>query len=83
VIERIAVPQELGSADTFGHGTKVVGIAAYGDVRERVDARQFGASVRILSVRVVNDRGAFDDHSTVPAQMRAAVTALAARLPYR
>lgn len=79
VIERIAVPQSLGTDDSFGHGTRVAGIAAYGDVRERVDAREFTASVRILSVRVVNDRGAFDDDSTVPAQMRAAVTALAAR----
>lgn len=79
VVERIAVPQTLGTADLAGHGTKVAGIAAYGDLRERLDQQNFSASVRILSVRVINDRGAFDDDTTVPAQMRTAVTALAAR----
>ncbi|UWU91450.1 hypothetical protein [Bradyrhizobium sp. CB1015] len=55
VVEQIAVPAALGTADVWGHGTKVAGIAAYGDVRERLDQRNFVGSVRILSARVVND----------------------------
>lgn len=77
VVEQIAIPAALGTADVWGHGTKVAGIAAYGDVRERLDQRSFVGSVRILSARVVNDQGAFDDETTVPAQMRSAVEALA------
>jgi subtilisin family serine protease len=79
VIERIGVPPGLGTADDWGHGTKVAGIAAYGDVRDRIARRDFGAPVRLMSVRVVNDRGTFDDETTIPAQMRAAVTALVGR----
>jgi putative ABC transport system permease protein len=33
-----------------GHGTKVAGIAAYGDVRERIDERNVAASVMLVSV---------------------------------
>jgi hypothetical protein len=76
IVEQIAIPATLGTADVWGHGTKVAGIAAYGDVRERLEEGNFEGSVRILSVRVVNDQGTLDDETTVPAQMRAAVEAL-------
>ena len=79
VVERLGVPTALGTADDWGHGTKVAGIAAYGDVRDRIARKDFSAPVRLISVRVVNDRGAFDDDTTVPAQMRAAFTTLAVR----
>lgn len=79
VVERLGVPPNLGTADEWGHGTKVAGIAAYGDVRDRIGRQDFAAPVQLISVRVVNARGAFDDDSTIPAQMRSAITTLAAR----
>jgi len=79
VVDRIAVPDNLGTADKKGHGTVVAGIAAYGDVRECVDRKTFAAPVRIVSVRVVNDQGGFDDTLKIPEIMRKAVEALAQR----
>jgi len=74
--ESIGVPESLGTADIFGHGTKVAGIAAFGDLRECVSANTFASPVRIISAKVVNDQGQFDDTATIPAQMRDAVRAL-------
>jgi hypothetical protein len=72
----IGVPETLGSADTWGHGTKVAGIAAFGDLRECVSADSFVSPVRIVSAKVVNDQGQFDDTATISAQMQEAVRAL-------
>lgn len=77
VIESLGIPANLGTADICGHGTKVAGIASYGDLRERVQANSFNAPVRIISARVVNDHGRFDDTQKLPEQMRNAITALA------
>ena len=79
VAERLSVPSDLGTADEKGHGTRVAGIAAYGDVRECIDRKSFASPVRILSVRVVNATGAFDERQKVPEQMRNAVKLLAER----
>jgi subtilisin family serine protease len=74
--ESIGVPETLGTADIWGHGTKVAGIAAFGDLRECVSTNRFESPVRIVSAKVVNDQGQFDDTATIPAQMRDAVRAL-------
>ncbi|WP_084030550.1 S8 family peptidase [Bradyrhizobium paxllaeri] len=76
LIEAIGVPANLGTADIWGHGTKVAGIAAFGDVRECVDQQSFQSPVRIISVKVVNDQGQFDDVETIPHVMKQAITAL-------
>jgi hypothetical protein len=76
LIESLGIPEALGTADIWGHGTKVAGIAAFGDVRECVDRRTFASPVRIISVKVVNDQGQFDDATTVPDQMEAAIRVL-------
>jgi hypothetical protein len=76
LIESLGVPETLGSADIWGHGTKVAGIAAFGDIRECVDRRAFESPVRIISVKVVNDEGRFDDKATIPEQMEKAIRAL-------
>jgi subtilisin family serine protease len=76
LIESFGVPDELGTADIWGHGTKVAGIAAFGDVRECVDRKTFESPVRIISVKVVNDEGQFDDTATIPDQMDKAIRAL-------
>jgi subtilisin family serine protease len=72
----LGIPEALGTADIWGHGTKVAGIAAFGDVRECLDRGAFESPVRIVSVKVVNDQGQFDDVATIPDQMEAAVRAL-------
>jgi subtilisin family serine protease len=76
LIESLGIPAALGTADEWGHGTKVAGIAAFGDLRECVDTRTFASPVRIVSVRVVNERGEFDDTTTIPDQMEQAIRAL-------
>ena len=79
VVERLGVPAALGTADEHGHGTKVAGIAVYGDIRERIDRRSFDAPVRLVSARVVNAEGRFDEAQKLPEQMRNAINALANR----
>jgi hypothetical protein len=74
--DSIGVPQSLGTADIWGHGTKVAGIAAFGDLRECVSTNTFASPVRIISAKVVNDQGQFDDTATIPAQMQEAILAL-------
>jgi subtilisin family serine protease len=76
LVESIGIPEALGTADVWGHGTKVAGIAAFGDVRECLDRRTFGSAVRLISVKVVNDQGQFDDVETIPEQMQSAIRAL-------
>ena len=67
LIESLGIPASLGTADEWGHGTKVAGIAAFGDLRECVDRKTFESPVRIISVKVVNDQGRFDrDHDPGP-----------------
>lgn len=77
LVESVGIPPALGTADEHGHGTKVAGIAAYGDIRERIAANSFDAPVRLISARVVNSDGRFDDILMLPEQMRAAITSLA------
>ena len=76
LVESLGAPDTLGTADIWGHGTKVAGIACFGDVRECVDRNSFQSPVRIISVKVVNDDGQFDDEKTIPEQMRTAIRAL-------
>lgn len=74
--ESIGVPSSLGTADVWGHGTKVAGIAAFGDLRECVRDNTFESPVRVISAKVVNDQGQFDDTAAIPVQMNDAVRAL-------
>lgn len=74
--ESIGVPASLGTADVWGHGTKVAGIAAFGDLRECIANATFASPVRIVSAKVVNGQGQFDDAATIPAQMEDAIRAL-------
>jgi hypothetical protein len=79
LVDSFGIPASLGTADEHGHGTKVAGISVFGDIRERISAGDFDAPVRLISARVVNSYGRFDDHLKVPEQMRLAITALADR----
>ncbi|AMS17685.1 hypothetical protein A3218_26585 [Pseudomonas chlororaphis] len=77
VVGAIGVPDNLGTADEFGHGTRVAGVAAFGDLRTQLaEGGDLVCSARICSARVVNHRGGFDDHSLITNQMRDAITTL-------
>jgi hypothetical protein len=79
----IAVPADLGTADVWGHGTRVAGIAVFGDLRAQLGQGELRRGARICAAKVVNDRGDFDDRRLVPSQMREAVTTLNQRFGCR
>lgn len=79
----IAVPAELGTADVWGHGTRVAGVAVFGDLRAQLDAGALQRGARICAAKVVNDRGDFDDRRLVPSQMREAISTLNQRFGCR
>lgn len=76
VVGQIGVPAALGTADEWGHGTAVSGVAVFGDLRGQLVAGELSRSARICGAKVTNDRGDFDDRELVPAQMRNAIQAL-------
>lgn len=79
VIERGASPTTLGVNDEYGHGSRVSGIAAYGRVRACLERREFQAQTRLLSGKIVNDDGRFEDRRLVPSQIDELVRALHGR----
>lgn len=72
----IGIPAEIGAVDVKGHGTKVGGIALYGDVAACATERDFSPELVIHSAKVVKDNGAFDDVKLVPSLMRDAIVTL-------
>jgi hypothetical protein len=76
VAAQIGVPDNLGTADEWGHGTAVAGIALFGDLRSQVASGGLTRSARLCVAKVTNDRGDFDEYSLVPAQMREAIQRL-------
>jgi subtilisin family serine protease len=76
LVGAIGVPATLGSADDFGHGTRVGGVAVLGDLRAQLAAGTLTRGARLCSAKVVNERGAFDDGRLVPSQMREAIASL-------
>lgn len=69
------------AADTHGHGTRVAGVAVYGDVRAAHGTGKFQSPIRIFSARVLNEYNAFDDEKLVYSQMREAIRMFVAQ-PY-
>lgn len=57
-----------------GHGTKVAGLALYGDVNACVEAGVFIPTLRLYSGRVLNSENEFDDEKLIVDQMREAIT---------
>lgn len=76
VIERTAFPAELGTADIWGHGTRVGGIALFGDLRDRLREGRLQPAGQLVSAKVVQDNGAFYERRTLPRQMREVITQL-------
>ena len=83
LVGAIGVPATLGSADDFGHGTRVGGVAVFGDLRAQLAAGTLDRGARLCSAKVVNDQGAFEDRRLVPSQMREAITRLNAQFGCR
>ena len=76
VLARLGFPAELGTADVYGHGTRVGGAALYGDLRERLGEARIQPVARIVSAKVVSDNGGFHERRTLPTQMRQAITGM-------
>jgi hypothetical protein len=83
IVGSIAVPETLGTADDLGHGTRVAGVAIFGDLRAQLAAPTLSRVGRLCSARVVNAQGRFDDRRLVPSQMREAITTLNQRFGCR
>lgn len=76
IVGAIGVPDTLGTADAFGHGTRVAGIAVFGDLRGQLEADMLVRGARLCSAKVVDQNGAFPDRRLTPGQMREAITRL-------
>lgn len=72
----IGVPPALGTADDFGHGTFVGGIATFGDLRVQLGDGALARRARLCSAKVVDNRGCFPNTRLVPRLMREAITQL-------
>jgi subtilisin family serine protease len=72
----LAFPKELGSADVWGHGTRVAGVAAFGDLNAQIQLGMLSRGSRLCAAKVINDQGRFDDKSLVAKQMREAIEGL-------
>lgn len=79
IVGRIGVPENLGTADEWGHGTAVAGVAVFGDLRSQFAVGSLTRAARLCVAKVTNDRGEFDEYSLVPAQMREAIQRLHAQ----
>ncbi len=76
VVDRTAFPAELGTADVYGHGTRVAGVALFGDLRDRLRDGRLQPAGRLLSAKVVQDDGKFSERRTLPRQIRESITHL-------
>ncbi|MFO1110692.1 MAG: S8 family peptidase [Bradyrhizobium sp.] len=76
VIASFGEPATLGDDDAKGHGTSVSGIAAFGDIRQKLAKDPMQPAFRIASAKVVNADGKFDRAELVPTQMERAIRRL-------
>jgi hypothetical protein len=83
IVGAIGVPEHLGTADEWGHGTKVAGLATFGDLKAQIDAGILIPGVRICAAKVLNAQGEFDQRRLVPSQMREAISRLNAEFGCR
>lgn len=83
LVGAIGVPATLGSADDWGHGTRVGGVAVFGDLRAQLANGTLQRAARLCSAKVVNEHGRFEDRRLVPSQMREAIGTLNERFGCR
>ena len=72
----VGIRDEGDTADVWGHGTRVAGIAAYGDLRSQLTSGTLIPGARICAAKVLNDSGKFDSTILVPKLMDQAVRRL-------
>jgi hypothetical protein len=76
IVGAIGVPEHLGTADEWGHGTKVAGLAVFGDLKAQIGAGILIPGVRICAAKILDAQGEFDQRRLVPGQMREAISRL-------
>ncbi|MDD4254836.1 MAG: S8 family peptidase [Methanofollis sp.] len=86
--DAIGVPPERGTVDDVGHGTKVAGVALYGDIKKCRDEKNFHPEVWVLSAKVMyaakdEETGevysTYDDRSLLENQLSYAIRSLISR----
>lgn len=77
ILENFGVPESLGNADDYGHGTPVGGICVYGDVTANKAQGVFRPPFWICSAKVVDETGNFPADVLVETQMKNAIEKLA------
>jgi subtilisin family serine protease len=70
---RITGGAEDGDTTDGGHGTKVCGIAIYGDVATCITTGVFQPKVRLFSARVLDDNCEYDEETLVEKQFELAI----------
>lgn len=73
ILARVAFPAELGTADVWGHGTRVSGAAVYGDLRHQLLEQEIKPIGRLVSAKLIGDDGRFYERRTLPTQMDQAI----------
>jgi hypothetical protein len=73
VVGQIGLTDTGDTADLHGHGTRVAGIAAYGDFRTQLQQDELIPGAKLCFAKVVNDSGNFDDIRLVPKLMEQAL----------
>lgn len=62
-----------GSEDEYGHGTSVIGLAIYGPMEGRIQSADFGEGIPVVSVRILDEQGAFDQEKLLEGQLENAI----------
>jgi hypothetical protein len=72
--ETLPIPASLGTGlDENGHGTRVSGIALYGDVQGCIQSLNFTPEFFLFGARVTNSNNSFDDERLIVNQMDEAI----------
>lgn len=83
LVGAISASPAFGPEDARGHGTRVAGIAAFGDIRAQLAEGHLDPYFRICSARVLNEHGQFDPGMLAPTAMREAISRLNAEFGCR
>jgi len=71
--DTVAIPASLGTGlDDNGHGTRVAGIALYGNVQDCIKI-EFFSTVFLIWRTITNAQNRFDDHHLIVKQMDEAI----------
>lgn len=79
----IALDASWSVSDTYGHGTRVASVAAFGDIAARALAENFDGQHRIASARVLTDDGRFPKQMSLPELMDKSIRQLHAQFGCR